>query len=94
MYIKNTGLLTFSFSQPVGSHAVAHMGMIFVNLSEVTRRNGSVADITTTLTIITHGLLNMTNISCLTATEDNVASKSSSVLYFAGQPTYLYVLTL
>ena len=70
------------------------MGMISANLSEVTRRNGSVTDITTTLTIITYRLLNRTNISCLTATEDNVASKSFSVLYFAGQPTYLYVLTL
>ena len=59
MYIKNTGLLTFSFSQPVGSHGVAHMGMISANLSEVTRRNGTVADITTTLTIITRPELNI-----------------------------------
>ena len=80
--------LTFISSDPVGTQAIIHMGMISANISEVTRRNGSVADITTTLTIITHGLLNMTNISCITAA-DNIAimSSSSSVLYFVGMFT-------
>ena len=35
-----------------------YMSMISANLSEVTRRNGSDGDTTTTLTIITYGLLN------------------------------------
>ena len=84
MYIEeNAREITFSSSQPAGSHTVIYMDMIFANLSEVTNRNGSAADITTTLTVITHGLLNRTNISCLTVTEDNVISKSSSVFYFA-----------
>ena len=41
--------------------------MISVKLSEVTNKNGSVADIATTLKITTLGLLNRTNISCHTA---------------------------
>ena len=84
MYIEeNAREITFSFSQPAGSHTVIYMDMIFANLSEVTNRNGSAADITTTLTVITHGLRNRTNISCFTVTQHNVISKSSSVFYFA-----------
>ena len=60
------------------------MGMISANLSEVTRRNETVADITTTITIITSGLLNMTNISCIAAADNSAIMSSSSVLYFAG----------
>ena len=83
-YIEQGAHLTFISTYPIGFEAVAHMGMISANLSEVTNKNGSVADITTTLTIITHGLLNRTNISCLTAKEDNSIFKSSSAFFFAG----------
>ena len=86
MYIEQgADQLTFISSDLVGTQAIIHMDMIFANLSEVTRRNGSVADITTTLTIITHGLLNKTNISCITSTANNaIMSSSSCVFYFAG----------
>ena len=76
--------ITFTSSQPVGSKTMVYMDMISANLSEVTRSNGSVQNVTTTLTIITDGFLNQTNISCLAAKEDNAITKSSSVLYFAG----------
>ena len=86
MYIEQgADQLTFIFSDPVGTQAIIYMGMISANISEVTRRNESVADITTTLTIITHGLLNKTNISCITSAANNaIISSSSSVFYFAG----------
>ena len=90
MYIEENAREITSSSQPAGSHTVIYMDMIFANLSEVINRNGSAADITTSLTVIAHGLLNRTNISCFTLTEDNVISKSSSVFYFAGQPTYMF----
>ena len=45
MYIEeNAREITFSSSQPTGSHTVIYMDMISANLSEVTRRNGSAAD--------------------------------------------------
>ena len=92
IYIKQgADQLTFISSDPVGTQAIIHMGMISANISEVTRRNESVADITTTLTIITHGLLNKTNISCITAADNSAIMSSSSVLYFAGMFTEVYV---
>ena len=80
MYIEQGAQITFTTSQPVGSKMMVYMDVIFANLSEVTRSNGSVHNVTTTLTI----LLNKTNVSCLAAKEDNAISKSSSVLYFTG----------
>ena len=84
--------ITFSSSQPVGSQEMVYMDMISANLSEVTSMNGSLANITTTLTIITNGLLNKTNISCLTANDDNEITKSSSIIYFAGLLAILLVI--
>ena len=85
MYIDEGAQITFTSIQPVGSQNMVYMDMISANLSEVTKVDGSqVANITTTLTIITNGLLNKTNISCLTPNDDNDIVKSSSIFYFAG----------
>ncbi|CAI8026939.1 hypothetical protein GBAR_LOCUS15431 [Geodia barretti] len=46
------------------------------------------ADMTTTLTITAHRLPNKTNITCLTPTEENVITKSSSIFYFADIPRW------
>ena len=70
---------------------MTYMDMISVKLSEVTKKNGSVADITTTLKITTHGLLNRTNISCAAVGGDNMASKSS-ILYLVGQSMLMLIL--
>ena len=91
-YIEHTEMLSFSFSQDVGDEIVTYMDMISVKLSEVTNKNGSVADIATTLKITTHGLLNRTNISCAAVGGDNMASKSSSILYLVGQSRLMLIL--
>ena len=91
-YIEHTEMLSFSFNQDVGDQIVTYMDMISVKLSEVTNKNGSVANITTTLKITTHGLLNRTNISCAVVGGDNMASKSSSILYLVGQSMLMLIL--
>ena len=91
-YIEHTEMLSFPFNQDVGDQIVTYMDMISVKLSEVTNKNGSVADITTTLKITTHGLLNRTNISCAAVGGDNMASKSSSILYLVGQSMLMLIL--
>ncbi|CAI8025366.1 hypothetical protein GBAR_LOCUS14654 [Geodia barretti] len=57
-----------------------------VNLTNITRLNGSVADMTTSLMIITYGIQNETSINCLVAKGGSVFH-SSSTLYFAGIPS-------
>ena len=87
LYAEKDALqITFTSSQPVGSQETVYMDMISANLSEVTGKNdnGSSVDMTTTLTITAHRLPNKTNITCLTPTEENVITKSSSIFYFAG----------
>ena len=91
-YIEHSEMLSFSFNQDVGDQKVTYMDMISVKLSEVTNNNGNVADMTTTLTIIAHGLMNRTNISCCAVGRDNVASISSSILYLAGQSMLLMLI--
>jgi hypothetical protein len=51
------------------------------NLTNITRLNGSVADITTSLMIITYGILNKTTIICQVVTRDSQEPQSSSTLY-------------
>ena len=58
-------------------------------LTNITQRNGSVADMTTSLTVITHGLMNITTIVC-----ESDDKTTSSVLYLAGQNSYISNLTL
>ena len=56
----------------------------FASLTKVTNIEGEVADMTTSLTVVTDGLENGTNITCLTVTGDLKVSISSSSLYIAG----------
>ena len=55
----------------------------FSNLTNNTRLNGSVADLTTSLMITTYGIQNETNITCQ-VTKGGFVSHSSAALYFAG----------
>ena len=62
----------------------------FASLTNVTNINmeGRVADMTTSLTVVTDGLENGTIITCLTVTGDLKVSSSSSSLYIAGLVSY------
>ena len=78
-------------SDPLGGILTIHMNrkeIFFATLTNITRLNvnESVADMTTSLMIITYGIENKTNITCQVATRDFQALKSSSTLYLTGLP--------
>ena len=58
----------------------------FATLTNITRLNGSVADMTTSLKIITYGIRNETTITCKVVTRDFQKPQSSSTLYLTGLP--------
>ncbi|CAI8012625.1 hypothetical protein GBAR_LOCUS8093, partial [Geodia barretti] len=61
----------------------------FATLTNITRLNGSVADMTTSLMIITYGIQNKTTIICLVVTRDSQEPQSSSsTLYLTDIPSF------
>ena len=53
-------------------------------ITNITDINGSVADVTTKLTVDTYGLENGTSIKCITYKSTTSSETSSSLLYFPG----------
>ena len=53
-------------------------------ITNITDINGSVADVTTKLTVVTYGLENGTSIKCTTYKSTTSSETSSSLLYFPG----------
>ena len=78
--------IQFVSDPPAGIPSVHNMtreNKFFANLTNITKLNGSVADMTTSLMIITHGIQNETSINCIVSKGGSVLH-SSSTLYFAG----------
>ena len=63
----------------------------FASLTNVTNIEGEVADMTSSLTVVTDGLENWTNITCSTVTEDLSICSSSSLVYIAGLVHYPFL---
>ncbi|CAI8040825.1 hypothetical protein GBAR_LOCUS22700, partial [Geodia barretti] len=61
--------------------------IFFATLTNITRLNGSVADMTTSLMIITYGIQNKTTITCHVVTRDLQKPQSSSTLYLTAIPS-------
>ena len=69
----------------IGQHLLKNLtNHFFASLTNVTNIEGEVADMTTSLTVVTDGLENGTNITCSTLTIDLKTPSSSSFLYMAG----------
>jgi hypothetical protein len=71
---------------PAGRLPMDSDDKFFANLTNIniTRLDGKVADMTTSLMIITYGIRNNTNITCRVQKGDFEALHSSSTLYFIG----------
>ena len=63
----------------------------FAGLTNVTNMEEGVADMTTSLTVVTDGLKNGTNITCSMATKDFSICSSSSLVYIAGLVHYPFL---
>ena len=69
----------------IGQHLLRNRtNHFFASLTNVTNIEGEVADMTSSLTVVTDGLENGTNITCSTVTEDLSICSSSSLVYIAG----------
>ena len=68
---------------PAGRLPMDREDKFFANLINITRLDGKVADMTTSLTIISNGIENKTNITCRIKSGNFQEFHSSSVLYFA-----------
>ena len=76
-------------SDPPGGILEIHVNrkdIFFATLTNITRLNGSAADMTTSLMIIAYGIENKTNVSCQVITRDSQKPQSSSTLYLTGLP--------
>ena len=69
---------------PAGRLPMDREDKFFANLTNITRLDGKVADMTTSLTIISNGIENKANITCRVKSGDFQEFQSSSLLYFAG----------
>ena len=61
-------------------------------ITNITNKNGCVADVTTKLTVDTYGLENGISIKCTTYTNNTSHESSSSLLYFPGLKFYSLIL--
>ncbi|CAI8047822.1 hypothetical protein GBAR_LOCUS26456, partial [Geodia barretti] len=88
-YIPRADPIQYVADPPVGmSGAINTNREDKTNLTNITRLNGSVADITTSLMIITYGILNKTTIICQVVTRDSQEPQSSSTLYLTDIPSF------
>ena len=69
----------------IGQHLLKNLtNHFFASLTNITNIEGEVADMTTSLTVVTDGLENGTSITCSTLTIDFSICSSSSLVYIAG----------
>ena len=85
-HIPRTDPIRYTLVEYLSNPLKNRTSHFFASLINVTNINMEerVADMTTSLTVVTNGLENGTNITCLTVTGDLKVSSSSSSLYIAG----------
>ena len=87
-YIPRGDPIQYAADPPLASIHINRQDKFFATLTNITRQlNDSVADMTTSLMIITYGIQNKTNITCQVVTRDSQKHQSSSsTLYLTGLP--------